>query len=112
MEYIETLIPREKLKLFKESGSTWLHKVEYKELFNLWYKIKTNIADTERRQHYNEEEPAELLINVEMDNTLNDLLPENETVSFIITEEGTLEKITVEDSTNINDTEGNLNLVK
>lgn len=47
-----------------------------------------------------------------MDNTLNDLLPENETVSFIITEEGTLEKITVEDSTNINDTEGNLNLVK
>ncbi|KAG5891708.1 hypothetical protein JTB14_016091 [Gonioctena quinquepunctata] len=49
LTYIESLIPQDKLKLFEESGPTWLHEMEFTELFKIWHKINTSISgeDTE-----------------------------------------------------------------
>lgn len=97
LTYIESHIPQEKLQLFKESGPTWLHEVEYTELFQLWFKINETIN---KEVTEIELEPQENVIssldNEQFNHMLINIFPENEPIEFVVGEEGTLQQITTE----------------
>ncbi|KAF5304833.1 hypothetical protein FQR65_LT07850 [Abscondita terminalis] len=88
LTYIESHIPQEKLQLFKDSGPTWLHEVEYTELFQLWFKINETIN---KEVTEIELEPQENVIssldNEQFDHMLINIFPENEPIEFVVGEE-------------------------
>ncbi|KAF5281918.1 hypothetical protein FQR65_LT14444 [Abscondita terminalis] len=99
LDYFKSHIPQEKLQLFKESGPTWLHKVEYTELFLLlWFKINETIN---KEVTEIELEPQENVIssldNEQFAHMLINIFPENEPIEFVVGEEGTLQQITTEE---------------
>ncbi|KAG5877568.1 hypothetical protein JTB14_011895 [Gonioctena quinquepunctata] len=67
----------DELKLFKESGPTWLHEMEFTESFKIWHKIDKSISGEDTETALENQDLTSSLDNEIFDDISNNLLPEN-----------------------------------